>query len=88
MSNKTNNNYQDLQLGFDRTQLYKEHIQPQINRSTALQAVMNFCKFNQLKMSNVEVMALCKKYIDFIENGNTEWAKAVDKYLMDKYEEA
>jgi hypothetical protein len=79
--------YQELQLGFDRTQLYKEHIQPQINRSAALQAVMNFCKINQLKMSNVEVMALCKKYIKFIETGDTEWAKTVDKYIMDKYEE-
>lgn len=87
MSNNKTNNYQDLQLGFDRTQLYKEFTQPQINRSTALQAVMSFCKFNQLKMTNVEVMALCNKYINFIETGNTDWAKAVDKYLMEKYEE-
>lgn len=79
--------YEDLQYGFDRTQVYKEYTQPQINRSTALQAVMSFCKFNQLKMTNVEVMALSKKYVDFIETGSTEWAKAVDKYIMDKFEE-
>ena len=79
--------YEDLQMGFDRTQLYKEYTQPQINRSAALQAVMNFCKINQIKMSNVEIVALTKKYLDFIETGDTSWAKIVDKYLMDKYEE-
>ena len=79
--------YEDLQMGFDRTQLYKEYTQPQINRSAALQAVMNFCKINQIKMSNVEIVALTKKYLDFIETGDTSWAKTVDKYLMDKYEE-
>jgi hypothetical protein len=79
--------YEDLQLGFDRTQLYKEYTQPQINRSAALQAVMNFCKVNQIKLANVEIMALTKKYVDFIETGDTSWAKAVDKYLMSKYEE-
>lgn len=79
--------YEELQYGFDRTQVYKEFTQPQINRSSALQAVMNFGKINQIKMSNVEVMALTKKYLLFIETGDTEWAKTVDKYLMDKYEE-
>jgi hypothetical protein len=79
--------YEDLQMGFDRTQLYKEYTQPQINRSAALQAVMNFCKVNQIKLVNVEIMALTKKYVDFIETGDTSWAKAVDKYLMSKYEE-
>lgn len=79
--------YENLQMGFDRTQLYKEFTQPQINRSSALQAVMNFCKVNQIKMTNVEIMALCNKYISFIETGDTSWAKTVDKYIMDKYEE-
>lgn len=79
--------YEELQYGFDRTQVYKEFTQPQINRSSALQAVMNFGKINQIKMSNVEVIALTKKYLLFIETGDTEWAKTVDKYLMDKYEE-
>jgi hypothetical protein len=79
--------YEEMSFGFDRTQLYKEYTQPQINRSAALQAVMNFCKVNQLKMTNVEIMALSNKYISFIETGDTSWAKTVDKYLMDKYEE-
>lgn len=86
MTNNTNN-YQDLQLGFDRTQLYKEFTQPQINRSSALQAVMNFCKINQIKMSNVEIVALCNKYVSFIETGDTSWAKIVDKYISEKFQE-
>lgn len=82
-----NENYKDVQLGFDRTQLYKEFTQPQINRSTALQSVMSFCKFNQLKMTNTEIMALCIKYINFIETGDTNWAKSVDSYLEKKYKD-
>lgn len=79
--------YEDLQYGFDRTQVYKEYTQPQINRSAALQAVMNFAKVNQIKLTNVEVIALCNKYVSFIETGDTSWCKVVDKYIIDKYEE-
>jgi hypothetical protein len=76
--------YENLSFGFDRTQMFKEVIQPQNNRSTALHAVMSFCSVNQIKMTNMEIMALCKKYVNFIENGDIAWAKSVDEYLAKK----
>jgi hypothetical protein len=79
--------YQELQLGFDRTQLYKEFIQPQINRTAALRAVLDFCKINQIRLSTKEMMRMVMRYQQFIETGDRSWAEAVDKYIADKYEE-
>lgn len=76
--------YESMSFGFDRTQMFKEAIQPQNNRTAALQCVMSFCSLNQLKMTNTEIMALTKKYMNFIETGDISWAKAVDEYLAKK----
>jgi hypothetical protein len=77
--------YEDLQLGFDRTQLYKEYTQPQINRSAALQAAMSFCNLKEIKMTNVEIMRLSQRYVEFIETGDTSWAKIVDEHITKNY---
>jgi len=76
-------NYQDHQLGFDRTQLYKEHIQPQITRSSALRAVIDFCLLNQIKITNKELVRMTERYIEFIETGNKSWIDSMDKYISD-----
>jgi hypothetical protein len=86
MENKKNN-YQDIQLGFDRTQLYKEYTHPQIVRSTALNAVMDFCKMNGIKLNTKEMIAMVNKYVMFIETGDTSWVKTVDEYIIKKYED-
>jgi hypothetical protein len=79
--------FQDLQLGFDRTQLYKEHIQPQINRTAALRAVLDFCKMNQIKLTTKELIKMTERYIQFIETGDKSWVELVDNYLLAKYDE-
>jgi len=86
---KTNNkqDYENLQMGFDRTQLYKEYTQPQINRSTALQATLNWCKVNQYKFELPEVIALTEHFVDYIETGDTSWMKKTEKYLQEKMQE-
>ena len=86
MENKKNN-YQDIQLGFDRTQLYKEYTHPQIIRSTALNTVMDFCKMNGIKLNTKETIAMVNKYVNFIETGDTSWVKTVDEYIVKKYED-
>lgn len=73
--------YKDLALGFDRTQLYKEHVQPQINRASALSAVMQFCQLNDLKLSMELTLRLCDLYVKYIETGDKEWVRKVDEYL-------
>tara|TARA_R110000868_G_scaffold65849_1_gene196706 strand:+ start:272 stop:529 length:258 start_codon:yes stop_codon:yes gene_type:complete len=79
--------FQDLQLGFDRTQLYKEHIQPQINRTAALRAVLDFSKMNQIKLTTKELIKMTERYIQFIETGDKSWVELVDNYLLAKYDE-
>jgi hypothetical protein len=79
--------FQDLQMGFDRTQLFKEYQQPQINRTAALRCVLDFCKINQIKLNTKELMKLTERYIQFIETGDKSWVEAVDQYILAKYEE-
>ena len=79
--------YEDLQMGYDRTQVYKEFIQPQINRTSALRAVLDFCKMNQIKLTTKELIKLTERYIQFIETGDKSWVELVDNYIHAKYEE-
>ena len=79
--------YENLQMGFDRTQLYKEFTHPQHIRQSALMSVMDFCKMNQLKLSTKETLALTNKYILFVETGDASWADVVDTYIKKKYNE-
>jgi hypothetical protein len=79
--------YENLQMGFDRTQLFKEYTHPQIIRSTALTTVMDFCKMNGIKLNTKETIAMVNKYVKFIETGDTAWVKTVDEYIIKKYED-
>jgi hypothetical protein len=79
--------FQELQMGFDRTQMFKEHIQPQINRTAALRAVLDFCKLNQIKLTTKELIKLTERYIQFIETGDKSWVELVDQYILAKYDE-
>ena len=85
MENK--NAYEQHELGFNRTQLYKEHTHPHHIRQSAVIAVMEFCKLNQLRLNTKETFALVNKYVLFIETGDTKWAEKVDEYLIKKYED-
>ena len=85
MANKQD--YENLQMGFDRTQLYKEYTQPQINRSTALQATMTWCKVNQYKLELPEIIALTKHFVEYIEEGKIDWMAKTEAYLKEKVQE-
>ena len=74
-------NYKEMQMGFDRTQMFKEFIQPQINRAAALRAVLDFCQINQVQLSNELLFRLVTLYIKFIETGDREWVSKVDEYI-------
>ena len=79
--------YEELQMGFDRTQIYKEYIQPQINRTSALNNVMSFCKMMNVKLTTEELFLLVERFEKFIETGDSTWAKKVDSFIKAKYEE-
>jgi hypothetical protein len=87
MENKNQKPYENLQYGFDRTQVYKEYTHPQHIRQSAMIAVMEFCKMNGLKLSTKETLTLVNKYVLFVETGDSSWASKVDEYIKNKYSE-
>jgi hypothetical protein len=73
--------HETMAMGFDRTQLFKEWVQPQINRSSALSTTTTIIQSYGLKLTNKEILALCEKYILYLETGDTTWADTVDDYI-------
>jgi hypothetical protein len=84
---KTNKPHEDLQLGFDRTQLFKEYTQPQITRSSALNATMEWCKINQYPLSLLEVISLSKHFVSYIEEGKTDWMSITEEKIKKRLSE-
>ena len=78
------NNYQEHELGFNRTQLFKEWNQPQINRSTALKITVEYCTLNDIQLGVKETMQMTKRFMDYLETGNTDWMDKMDSYLEKK----
>lgn len=79
--------YEDLQMGYDRTQIYKEFIQPQINRTSALNNVMSFVKMMKITPTTEELFLLVERFESFIETGNKDWVNKVDMYVERKHKE-
>ena len=63
--------YDELPLGFDRTQLYKEHEGPMIRRQTALKEAQSFFSNNNITYSAMDLKALYMRFLKMIENGDT-----------------
>ena len=79
-----NKNYDDYQLGFDRTQLWKEYEAPMIRRQTALNAAQSFFVNNDIKYSATDLKALYMRFLKMIENGDTNFFEGLDKWLEEK----
>ena len=73
--------HETMAMGFDRTQLFKEWTQPQINRSSALSTTMTIMEVFGLKLSTVEILRICEKYVLYIETGDITWGKIVDEHI-------
>lgn len=81
---QTKKPHENLQLGFDRTQLFKEWVQPQINRSSSLSSTIEYCRINKIQLSVKETIAMCKRFEEYIETGNTSWMEKMDEYMEKK----
>jgi len=77
-------NYDDYQLGFDRTQLWKEYEAPMIRRQTALNAAQSFFANNDIKYSAIELKTLYVRFLNMIENGDTNFFEELDKHIKKK----
>jgi hypothetical protein len=76
--------YKNKQLGFDRTQLYKEFEGPMIRRAAALKMAQEFFAHNEIKYSPLELKTLIMGYTDYIEKGDMTIFTRLEKYLIDK----
>lgn len=73
--------YNELPLGFDRTQLYKEHEAPMIRRQSALNAAQSFFSNNNITYSAMDLKALYKRFLNMIETGDDNFFEGLDKWL-------
>lgn len=76
--------YDEYQLGFDRTQLWKEHEAPMIRRQSALNAAQSFFSNNNITYSAMDLKALYMRFLKMIENGDTDFFEGLDKWLESK----
>lgn len=74
-------NYENKPLGFDRTQLFKEHTQPIIDRQSALKSAMNLMTAHNLKWSMSDLMLVTKRILHWMETGDDSWVKKMDQYF-------
>ena len=73
--------YDEYQLGFDRTQLWKEHESPMIRRQSALNAAQSFFGNNGIEYTGLELKTLYTRFLNMIETGDTDFFGGLDKWL-------
>ncbi len=76
--------YTDFGLGFERTQLFKEHEAPMVRRQCALNAAQAFYGNNGIAYTATDLKALYKRFLNLIENGDEGFFEKLDKHLETK----
>ena len=76
--------YDDYQLGFDRTQLWKEHESPMIRRQSALNAAQSFYANNGIEYTAIELKTLYMRFLTMIETGDTDFFEGLNNHLKKK----
>lgn len=76
--------YDEYQLGFDRTQLWKEYESPMIRRQSALKEAQSFFSNNNITYSAMDLKALYMRFLKMIETGDTDFFEGLDKWLENK----
>jgi len=79
--------YEKKPYGFDRTQMYKEHVDPQMRRQSSLKSSIALMEAHELKLSISDLMLLSKRIESYIETGNFSWASQFDSYVKLKSDE-
>lgn len=68
-------NWNELPYGFDRTQGFKEAVQPVITRTTALTQTIEIIKLMNIQVSVVELFTFQKEMFEYLERGETTFFK-------------
>lgn len=76
--------YENMKLGFDRTQLYKEYEGPMIRRAAAMNMAQKFYETNEIKHSPLELKSLYLGFYKLLEEGDTSVFNKLDSYLTSR----
>jgi len=82
-----NKNYETKPLGFDRTQLFKEAVQPIVDREAAMKTALQFMAAHNLQWSMRDLMLLNKRILQWFQNGDEHWVDNMDVYFGLKRDE-
>jgi hypothetical protein len=66
---------------YERSQLWKEHTHPIILRQSALKAVLDICKMQNVELDLQHVMLLTERFYTYFETGNNDFIPAAQKFL-------
>lgn len=76
--------YENMKLGFDRTQLYKEYEGPMIRRAAAMNMAQKFFDTNEIKHTPLELKSLYLGFCKLLEENDTNVFNKLDAYLSSR----
>lgn len=88
MTNTTKNPFpttDELKLGYDRTQLWKEHEGPMIRRQSAMSFAQKFYEQRGINASAKDLKLLYNRFLEMIETGDDSFLDRIDNYLIKIY---
>jgi len=80
-TNTMNKNYESKPLGFDRTQLFKEAVQPIVDREAAMKTTLQFMSAHNLQWSMEDIMLVNKRVLQWFQTGDESWVTKMDTYF-------
>lgn len=88
MTNTTKNKFpttEELKLGWDRTQLWKEYEGPMIRRQSAMTFAQRFYEQRGINASAHDLKLLYNRFLEMIETGDDTFLDRIDSYLIKIY---
>ena len=88
MTNTTKNPFpttEELKLGWDRTQLWKEYEGPMIRRQSAMTFAQRFYEQRGIKCDAHDLKLLYNRFLEMIETGDDTFLDRIDTYLEKVY---
>ena len=88
MTNTTKNPFpttEELKLGWDRTQLWKEHEGPMIRRQSAMTFAQRFYEQRGIQCDAHDLKLLYNRFLEMIETGDDTFLDRIDTYLEKVY---
>lgn len=88
MTNTTKTQFpttEELKLGWDRTQLWKEFEGPMIRRQSAMTFAQRFFEQRNIQCDAKDLKLLYNRFLEMIETGDDTFLDRIDTYLLNVY---